>query len=393
MRAAIDTGGATLQPKSGKARVAEKRAAEDSRQRLAPKRWAPPLPADPFVTIVIPSFNEESYIEGVVRGALEQRWPADRLEVLVVDGRSQDATREIVARMAAADPRVRLLDNPARYQSAGMNVAIAAARGDVIVRMDAHAEYDGNFVEASVRALRTSGAMNAGGAARPKAKGYFQRAVCAALKSPMGVGGSAYRNPDNEGYVESVWGGAFRREAFEIAGLYDPEAITNEDAELNQRIIEAGFAIYLSKDVVAYYYPRNTLEGLMRQYFSYGQGRARTVLARGKLLSLRPVIPFATVTGFALLGGLSAVLPGASSLLAAAACVYGGLVVAEAVRVARRDALSLLPVLLVIFPVMHASHGAGFWSGLIRWAHTKLQSGGWHAPPLPIARRAEITRG
>jgi glycosyltransferase involved in cell wall biosynthesis len=334
----------------------------------------------------------------VVRGALAQRWPEDRVEVLVVDGRSTDATREIVGRLAADDPRVRLLDNPSRYQSAGMNVAIRASRGDVIVRMDAHAEYADDFVEASVRALRVSGAMNAGGAARPKAKGFFQRAVCAALGSPLGVGGSKYRNADNEGYVESVWGGAFRREVFEIAGMYDPKAITNEDAELNQRIIEAGFAIYLSKDVVAYYYPRSSLGGLLRQYHSYGKGRARTVLARGKLLSLRPVIPFVTVTAFAALGGLSVAVPAVSPLLAALACVYGAAVVAEAVRVARRDSFALLPLLVIVFPAIHAAHGVGFWSGLLAHIGSKLGALHGSAPArwrdsLAPQRRAEITQG
>src|SRR5262249_48975266 len=181
---------------------------------------------------------------------------------------STDATRAIVARLAAADPRIRLVDNPARIQAAAMNLGIKRARGEVIVRLDAHAEYAPDYVAESVRALRRTGAFNVGGAARARARTPFQRAVCAALASPLGVGGSAYRDARREGFVESVWGGAFRREAFEGGGVDDARARTDEDAELNQRIIETGGGGYLSGAIVAFYYPRASRGGLARQYLA-----------------------------------------------------------------------------------------------------------------------------
>src|SRR6185312_3778855 len=137
----------------------------------------------------------------------------------------------------------------------------------VIVRMDAHAEYAPDYVACGVDALRRTGAAVAGGAARALANAPFQRALTAALSSPLGVGGSAYRDPTREGFVESVWGGAFRREVFEEVGLFDAGARANEDAELNQRIIEAGGSVYLSRDLVSYYYPRASLRELAAQYF------------------------------------------------------------------------------------------------------------------------------
>jgi len=365
--------------------MVEQQRHEETSLRLAP------LGETPFVSIVIPCYNEERYIEAVVRGALGQSYPAERMEILVVDGRSSDRTRAIVRELAREDARIQLLDNPRRYQSAAMNVAIKCSRGEVIVRMDAHAEYAVDYVAASVAVLRETGALNAGGAARARHRGSFQRALCAALTSPLGVGGSAYRDPSREGFVESVWNGAFRREAFELAGLYDPDAATNEDAELNQRIIAAGGSIYLSRDVVVYYYPRESIDGLWHQYFSYGIGRARTALKLGRLLSLRPLVPFLTVTAFGLLAALAVIAPPAGALLAIGVAMYLGLIVAESIHVAAREDLGLLPPIIVIFLVMHLAHGIGFWAGLMKYAGVELN----RAPleRLGHVRPARTTRG
>lgn len=328
----------------------------------------PPLPEQPYCTIVIPCYNEEHYIESTLRCVRSQRYPGDRIEIFVVDGGSSDATREIVARISAEDPRVVLVDNPLRIQSAAMNIGIKRSRGDVIIRMDAHAEYDENYVMASVAALRRTGAANAGGAARPRSRNNFQRVLCAVLSSPLGVGGSAYRDASREGFVESVFNGAFRREVFDVVGLYDTNAVTNEDAELNQRIIEAGGKIYLSPDIQAYYYPRSSLSELARQYFAYGKGRARTLLTHRRLLSIRPLVPFLMVTSFALLAAGSAVMPLLGPVLAVQASAYAVIVLVESGRAVRRGALGDLPLSCAIFPIMHVAHGLGLWAGLIQEA-------------------------
>lgn len=326
-----------------------------------------PLPEQPFCTIVIPCYNEEAFIEAAVRAAMRQRYPADRVEILIVDGRSTDGTRSIVAALALEDPRVRLLDNPRRIQSAAMNLAIGKARGEVICRMDAHADYADDYLAASVAVLRRTGALNVGGAARPRHRTPFQRAMCAALSSPLGFGGSAYRDPSREGFVESVFNGAFRREAFEIAGLYDPEAVTNEDADLNQRILAAGGRVYLSRDIVVHYYPRASLAGVARQYFAYGFGRARTLAKHRRLLSIRPVVPFLTTATLTVLAILAALVPLVRPLFVLACTGYFGLVAVESLRVARREGLALWPRLVTIFPVMHAAHGLGLARGLVRF--------------------------
>lgn len=338
----------------------------------------PPLEERPRCSIVIPCLDEEAYIEAVVRAAMTQRYPRDLIEILVADGGSTDRTRAIVARLSAEDPRVSLIDNPRRFPSAGMNAGIQASSGAVIIRMDAHAEYADNYVQASIDALRRTDAANVGGAARARYRCPFQRAVCAALESPLGVGGSAYRDPSREGFVESVFNGAFRREIFARVGLFDETARTNEDAELNQRIIEAGFAVYLCRDVVAFYYPRASLRALARQYFLYGQGRARTLIRRGQLLSVRPLIPFGAVTLLALFGALSLLLPEQAALFALAPMLYAAIVLTESSRLAKRSGRGLLPRIAAILPVMHFAHGLGVWGGLLRNAGR----GALRAPPI-----------
>jgi succinoglycan biosynthesis protein ExoA len=317
----------------------------------------------PLVTVAITCKDEEGYIEACVRAVQAQDWPRDRLEILVADGMSLDATREILGRLAAEDSRIRLVDNPARIQAAGLNECIRRARGEVIVRMDARSAYARDYVRQCILALDRTGADNVGGAARPMAKTFFQRCVAAALRSPLGIGGWKYRNPEEQGFVESVRQGAFRRHVFEGVGMFDPKADNHEDAELNQRILEAGGRVYMSRDIVAHYYPRDSMGALARQYFQHGQGRARTLVKHRRLRSLRPALPFLGLLGeVILLVGGSWYVGGLS--LAAYALATG----AEAVRVARSEGPIAIPVVWAIFPVIHASHGAGFAAGLFKYA-------------------------
>jgi succinoglycan biosynthesis protein ExoA len=334
-------------------------------------------PELPFVTLAMPCYNEEPYIESCIRSVWAQDYPRDKMEILVADGMSMDATREILARLAEQDPRITVLDNPERLQAAGLNAIVRRARGEIIIRVDVHAEYRNDFVRSCVEVLERTGADNAGGAARPRAKSFFQRALAAALESPLAVGGSKYRSAENEGYVESVWPGAFRRAVFERVGLFDPRAVTNEDAEINQRILASGGKVYLSRDIVVHYYPRESFEALARQYFKYGMGRARTLLKHRKFLSLRPAIPFLMVTTEALLLVTSPFHSLSAWTLGAYAAVTG----AEAVRVGRRAGWRAVPVVWAIFPVLHVSHGVGFAAGLLRY---KLAPD-WPASPERLA--------
>jgi succinoglycan biosynthesis protein ExoA len=339
----------------------------------------------PMVTIAMPAYNEEHYIEACIASVQAQDFPRDRIEILIGDGRSTDRTREIVDRLAVSDPRIRLIDNPDRLQAAGLNRMIREARGDVIVRMDVHCEYAPSYVRACVETLERTGADNVGGAQRARAKSFFQKALCAALNSPLGVGGARYRSVDQEGYVDTVFLGAFRRRVFETVGLYDPNAITNEDAELNQRLIATGGKVYLSPEIEVYYYPRDSFKTLAKQYYKYGRGRARTLLKLGRFLGVRPMVPFLMVVGGAVLILVPPLWP-VAPLAAAAYLLATG---AEAVRVGRHAGVTAIPVVWAIFPTLHVSHGVGFASGLLRYLRTP-DWGPVETAPSQSDRRAHL---
>ena len=328
----------------------------------------------PFVTIAMPCLNEEGYIEDCIRSVQAQDYPKDKIEILVADGGSIDATREILHRLMKEDPRIQIVDNPDKIQSAGMNVMIKKARGEIVVRMDVHAEYAADYVRQCVSVLERTGADNVGGAQRAKAKTWFQRALVAALDSPLAVGGAKYRSPDNEGFVDTVFLGAFRKRIFEKVGLYDPRAVTNEDAEINQRILAGGGKVYLSRDIVVHYYPRDSYKSLARQYFKYGQGRARTLLKHGRFESVRPALPFLMVATEGLLLLTSPLHPFSAWTLGAYALATG----AEAVRVGRKAGLLAVPIVWGIFPVLHVAHGVGFASGLVKYKRAP----DWDAPEI-----------
>jgi hypothetical protein len=241
---------------------------------------------------------------------------------------------------------------------------IRESRGDVILRIDVHCDYAPDYIEACVDVLAATCADNVGGAARPRSRTAFQRALCAALSSPLGVGGSAYRSPDREGFVDTVPFGAFRRSTLERVGLYNPRAPTNEDAELNQRILDAGGKIYLSRKIVVHYYPRESFAALARQYFRYGQGRARTLTRLGRFPTLRPALPFFMVIAGALLLATSSVQPLTPVVFGA----YAAATAFEAVRTSRPIGWAAVPLVWAIFPVLHVAHGIGFATGLLRFA-------------------------
>ncbi|MGD0524676.1 MAG: glycosyltransferase family 2 protein [Polyangiaceae bacterium] len=323
----------------------------------------PPSVPLPLVSIVIPCRDEEPHIEACVRSALAQNWPHDRLEILVADGMSMDGTREVLSRLAGEDARIRLVDNTARIPAGGLNECIRRARGAYIVRMDVHGEYPSDFVRKCVEVLERTGADNVGGPAKPRATTFFQRCVAAALGSPLGASGSRYPAEEGEGWVASVWPGAFRRDVFERVGLFDPHAPSNEDIELDRRIADAGGRAYSSPEIGLHYYPRESMRALARQYFRFGQGRARTMLKHRRNASWGSAVPFFWLLGEAALLATSRSRRVARWSLGAYALATG----AEAIRVGMQEGPLAVPVVWAIFPVVHVAQGAGFAAGLVRY--------------------------
>lgn len=317
----------------------------------------------PLVTIAMPCLNEAPFIEACLRSVQAQTYPRDRTEILIADGGSTDGTLGILERLVREDGRIRVLDNPDRVQAAGLNRVLQAARGEVIVRMDVHCEYATDYVEKCIEVLDRTGADNVGGAARCRGTTAFQQAVCAALRSPLGAGGAPHWDAGTEGFVQTVPFGAFRREVFARIGPWDPAALTNEDAELNQRLVAAGGRIYLSPEIVFHYAPRASLRALARQYYRYGRGRARTLLKHRRFLTIRPALPFVAVsTGIVLI----AALPWTPAPLYLAGIASLALTL-EAIRIGSSAGPGRVARVLAILPTIIVAHGVGFGAGLLRY--------------------------
>lgn len=261
----------------------------------------------PTVSIAIPTYNEAEHIEQIVRSFLQPQHP-NVVEIFVADGGSQDGTQEIVKNLSLIDSRVKLIHNPLKIQSGGLNLALAAGTGDIFLRADAHCDYAPDYVEKCVEALQNSRADNVGGAQRFVAKNAFQAAVALATQSWLGSGGAKYRDPKYNGYADTVYLGCFWRKALLAVdnssplNVFDTSQITNQDAELNQKLLDNNpEAIYISSEIKVWYYPRKTWKALWKQYFKYGRGRYLTTIKHPERSQLRGKLPFLFVSTMTLL--------------------------------------------------------------------------------------------
>lgn len=280
--------------------------------------------------IVIPCLNEEAHLRSVLDALCAD--PAARdASIIVADGGSQDASREIVAECARVDPRVLLLHNPKRLQAAGVNLA-ARAFGEgreFLVRVDAHAAYPADFLTRLMEAQRETGAdsVTVSMRARALAHSCFQIATATAQNSRLGAGGSPHRMSGARRWVDHGHHALFKLSAFLAAGGYDETYTHNEDAEFDCRLLAQGGRILLAADIVIDYFPRRDALGLARQYFRYGVGRART--ARQHQQQLKPrqwapacVAPALALAAFAPFWAIAAV----PAMLWLGACLGYGLV-------------------------------------------------------------------
>ncbi len=308
------------------------------------------------VTVVMPILNEERHLEEAVGAALDQSYDGP-LEVVLALGPSSDDTDRIAQDLAAADPRVRLVRNPSGRTADGLNAAVAAGRGDVVVRVDGHGLLDADYVRTAVDTLDRTGAANVGGLMAAEGTTPFERAVAAAMTSVLGVGAARFHTGGDPGPADTVYLGVFRREWLDRVGGYDPQFVRAQDWEMNHRIRQAGGLVWFTPELRVRYRPRATLKALSRQYFEYGRWRRVVSRAHPGTVNLRYLAAPAAVTGVVVgtLAGLTLtpwafVLPaGYVALVVAGSAVTGsGLGLRERAR---------LPVVLA---TMHLSWGVGF---------------------------------
>ena len=283
----------------------------------------------------------------------------------MVDGRSRDATRELVARRRALDGRIQLLDNPERSAAAAMNRGLAAATGDLLVRADAHARYTPDYVRRCVEVLAETGADDVGGPMRPVGTTRFGRAVAAVTTSRIGMGSGAFHWTMLRRDVDTVFLGCYRIPQLRALGGWDATHLqwAAEDHELNFRIRRSGGRIVCDPSIESWYFPRETPVALWRQYRNYGIGKVSTLARHRRLPTLRPVAPAALVAGAG--SGLALSLVTGRVRFLVPFLGWGAVVTAAGFGMGRRPGVRGADATAAL-AICHLAYGTGFWSGVGR---------------------------
>lgn len=320
-----------------------------------------------IVTIIVPCRNERQSLEVFCRSSLAQQIPDGWvMQLLIADGMSDDGTREILRTLCASEAQIQMLDNPQSIVSTGLNLAINAARGEVIVRMDVHTTYAPDYVAQCLEALALSRATCVGGPWRPVGEGWPQAAIALAFQSRFGSGGAASRRLDYSGPVDTVYLGAWRRDELLRLGGFDESLVRNQDDELNLRIVRGGGVVWQSADIRSTYTPRGSFAALFRQFHQYGYWKVPVIRKHRLPASPRHLAPFAFV---AVLAGLSLLAPWwslARGALVGVLAVYLVAALVNAAALARaphrlRDTFGIAWAIVC----MHTGYGLGFGRALL----------------------------
>lgn len=343
---------------------------------------APSVPDGAGVTFVMPVLNESAYLEHAVRSVLSQQVDGPS-ELILALGPSTDGTTELAHELAAAEPRIRLVYNPAADIPVGLNLAVRAGAHPTVVRVDAHSELEPGYTIRALATLARTGAANVGGIMRARGRTPFQRAVARAYNSPIGLGGSAYHGGTEAGEAESAYLGVMRRSAIDDVGLFDESIRRGEDWELNLRIRNAGYRVWFDPDLAVTYWPRESWTALARQFVATGRWRGELVRRYGRRNSLRFFAPPALILAIAAgvvvavlqaVGTLSALGGLAASVVYLPIAAYALLIISVAIGRGGgsgwRDKLWTLAVL----PTMHLAWGWGFLLGVARGAHDTIDT-------------------
>lgn len=329
-----------------------------------------------MISIICPIYNEEKYIGSFIDSILQQDYPKDELEILLVDGMSKDRTREIIAEYSAKHPYLRLVDNPQKTVPYAMNNGIKNAKGDVIIRLDAHAEYPSNYFSILVEKLgELAGAENVGGVCitLPCNDTTDALAIAECLSNKFGMGNSYFRVGAKEVMsVDTVPFGCFRKSLFDKIGLYDTDMIRNQDDELNGRIIKNGGKIYLLPDVEIKYFARDKISKVRKMFYQYGLYKPLGNKKLGSPATIRQFFPLLFVLGLVFGLIICIVFPILIPFYLGVIAVHLLIGFAEGLKSAKKTGrwgcVLLMPY---IFLNMHVCYGIGYLKGLYNLAFHK----------------------
>ena len=306
----------------------------------------------------MPVRNEARHLRAAVESILAQGYEG-AFEVCVAVAPSTDGTEALAEALAARHPAVRVVANPAGVTPAGLNAAIAATTGEVVVRVDGHAQLSPGYITRAVTTLQRTGAVNVGGVQRAEGVTPLQQAIAVAMTSPLGAGGARFHLGGAEGPVDTVYLGVFQRSALDAVGGFDETLIRNQDYELNIRLRQAGGVVWFDPQLWVTYRPRATLRALARQYAEYGAWKRFVLRRHPSSVKVRQVLP--VVVTAAVCGGLALAPWWRRALLAPGGYATGVIVGSVATAGWRRPGLAAR--LMAVLPTMHLSWGLGFFAG------------------------------
>jgi succinoglycan biosynthesis protein ExoA len=314
------------------------------------------------LTAVVPTYNEAEHIAGCLESLIQQQDMGEDFEIVVVDGGSTDGTRDIVRGFPGYGGRIRLFDNPARYQVFAWNIGWREARGEFVAGVVAHAKYDAGYLRAGLDVLARTGADAVGPVATAYGLGVFGGAVAWCMSSPFGVGNARFRYTTCEEEVDSVCNIIIRREWFVLLGGYDERVPFDEDDELNYRLRKAGGRILVSPELRIKYHVRQTVPALSKQMFSYGYWRRFTRMLHPARVPMRIYAPPALLAG--LVASVAITFTPARALASIVPLLYAGFVAVATIAASRKIGFARTARVPLALATMHLSYGAGFFRAL-----------------------------
>lgn len=336
----------------------------------------------PPVTIIMPVRNEAAYIQRSLSAVLSQDYPPELIDVIIADGMSTDGTRQRIASLIDSSTPfpVILIDNPGLIVPTGFNAALRRASGDIVIRVDGHCLVAPDYVRRCVTHLLEDDVCAVGGPIETVGETHTARVIATAMSSPFGVGGSAFRImptqtvPSQESgactmLVDTVAFPAYTRQAIKLAGFFDEELVRNQDDEYNYRLRKLGGRILLATDIRSKYYSRASLATLWRQYFQYGFWKVRVLQKHPRQMSPRQFVPPVFVASLLISMLLALFIPAGRALLAAFVAVYLFANLLASLWMASKRGWHSLPLLPLVYLILHLSYGLGFLAGLVRFAN------------------------
>lgn len=326
-----------------------------------------------YISIVSPIRNEENYIAKCLDSLVKQDYD-DEYEILVVDGMSTDKTREIVKKFENKHKNIKLLDNPNRTVPYALNIAIEQAKGNVIIRVDGHAVIENDYLTQCVNYLKQTNAECVGGVIESINENFIGKAIAHAMSSPFGVGNARFRTSGEEGYVDCLAFGAYRREVFDKIGLFDEELVRCQDDEFNYRLRKFGGKIFLTPKIKSYYYPRANLIKLWRQYFQYGFWKIRVLQKHFSMMQFRQFVPPAFVFSLMvslILGIFNKIFIWVFLLIISS---YLSASLVASYQISQKKGFNFFFILFLIYAILHISYGLGFLGGLVRFWSSWIRS-------------------